>query len=141
MASSGKCLIVDENQVLQELQFKAVRSSGAGGQNVNKVASKVELHFQVEDSEGLSDEEKDLIFKKLKSKITNANELIIQCDESRSQHQNKEIVIKRFFEILKESLKKPKPRKKTKPSKASKLKRLREKKINAEKKNNRKNPL
>lgn len=132
---------MDENQVLQELQFKAVRSSGAGGQNVNKVASKVELHFQVEDSEGLSDEEKDLIFKKLKSKITNANELIIQCDESRSQHQNKEIVIKRFFEILKESLKKPKPRKKTKPSKASKLKRLREKKINAEKKNNRKNPL
>ena len=132
---------MDENQVLQELQFKAVRSSGAGGQNVNKVASKVELHFQVEDSEGLSDEEKDLIFKKLKSKITNANELIIQCDESRSQHQNKEIVIKRFFEIIKESLKKPKPRKKTKPSKASKLKRLREKKINAEKKNNRKNPL
>jgi ribosome-associated protein len=132
---------VDENRLLQEIDYKAVRSSGAGGQNVNKVSSKVELHFMLQDSQGLSEEEKERIGKKLQSRLTNSGELILQCDESRSQHKNKEIVTQRFLELIKEALKKPKPRKKTKPSKAAKLKRLREKKQISEKKASRKDPL
>ena len=132
---------MDENQLIEEVTYKAVRSSGAGGQNVNKVASKVELHFEVEASDAVSEEEKQRLINKLSSRLTKNNELILQSDESRSQHKNKELVTQRFLEIIKEALKKPKPRKKTKPSKASKLKRLRAKKIQAEKKANRQKPI
>jgi len=132
---------VEEQQLIQEVTYKAVRSSGAGGQNVNKVSSKVELHFFIEPSEALSEEEKALLLVKLQPRLTKNNELILQSDESRSQHKNKELVTQRFLEILREGLVKPKTRKKSKPSKASKLKRLREKKILSEKKKDRKNPL
>lgn len=132
---------MEEQQLIQEVTYKAVRSSGAGGQNVNKVSSKVELHFFIEPSEALSDEEKALLLVKLQPRLTKNNELILQSDESRSQHKNKELVTQRFLEILREGLVKPKARKKSKPSKASKLKRLREKKILSEKKKDRKNPL
>ena len=132
---------MEEQQLIQEVTYKAVRSSGAGGQNVNKVSSKVELHFFLETSEGLTEDEKALLLDKLQSRLTRNNELILQSDESWSQHKNKELVTKRFLEILRQGLVKPKVRKKSKPSKASKLKRLREKKILSEKKNNRKNPL
>lgn len=132
---------MDEKQILQETEYKAVRSSGAGGQNVNKVSSKVELHFMLAESQAFSEEEKQRINRKLQSRLTNAGELILQCDESRSQHRNKEIVTQRFLDLIKESLRKPKPRKKTKPTKAAKLKRLREKKKLSEKKSSRKDPL
>lgn len=132
---------MEEQQLIQEVTYKAVRSSGAGGQNVNKVSSKVELHFFIEPSEALSEEEKALLLVKLQPRLTKNNELILQSDESRSQHKNKELVTQRFLEILREGLVKPKTRKKSKPSKASKLKRLREKKILSEKKKDRKNPL
>jgi len=132
---------VEEQQLIQEVTYKAVRSSGAGGQNVNKVSSKVELHFFIEASEGLSEDEKALLLDKLQARLTKNNELILQSDESRSQHKNKELVTERFLEILRQGLVKPKVRKKSKPSKASKLRRLREKKILSEKKNNRRNPL
>ncbi|WP_424492483.1 alternative ribosome rescue aminoacyl-tRNA hydrolase ArfB [Salinimicrobium sp. GXAS 041] len=132
---------MDEKQLIREINYKAVRSSGAGGQNVNKVSSKVELHFTVSASEAFSEEEKNFILHKLKSRLTNSGELILQSDESRSQHRNKELVTKRFLNLVKEAVLKPKPRKKTKPSRAAKLKRLREKKKLSEKKNNRKDPL
>ncbi|HET8753323.1 MAG TPA: alternative ribosome rescue aminoacyl-tRNA hydrolase ArfB [Salinimicrobium sp.] len=132
---------MDENHLLREINYKAVRSSGAGGQNVNKVASKVELHFLLDSSEAFSEEEKELLLKNLQSRLTTSNELILQSDESRSQHQNKDLVTKRFLEIIQKGLIKPKIRKKTKPSKASKLRRLREKKLRAEKKSNRQDPL
>lgn len=121
--------------------YKAVRSSGAGGQHVNKVSSKVELHFFVDTSEAFSEEEKTRVLKKLASRLTNNNELILQSDTSRSQHKNKELVTKRFLELIQKALVKPKTRKKTKPTKASKLKRLKAKKITGEKKENRKDPL
>nr|WP_255702492.1 alternative ribosome rescue aminoacyl-tRNA hydrolase ArfB [Salinimicrobium sediminilitoris] len=127
--------------LIQEAEYKAVRSSGAGGQNVNKVSSKVELHFKLEDSQALSNEEKQLALKKLASRLTNSGELILQCDESRSQHKNKELVTRRFLTLVKESLIKPKVRKKTKTPRAAKLKRLREKKKLSEKKATRKDPL
>ena len=132
---------MDEKQLIQEVNYKAVRSSGAGGQNVNKVASKVELHFSVASSEAFSEEEKTRLLKKLQNRLTNDGELILQCEESRSQHKNKQLVTERFVELIKTSLIKPKPRKKTKPTKASKLKRLENKKIVSEKKAARKDPL
>ncbi|HET7361123.1 MAG TPA: alternative ribosome rescue aminoacyl-tRNA hydrolase ArfB [Salinimicrobium sp.] len=132
---------MDENKLIQEAGYKAVRSSGAGGQHVNKVSSKVELHFFVDTSEAFSEEEKARVLKKLESRLTNNNELILQSDTSRSQHKNKELVTKRFLELIQKALIKPKTRKKTKPTKASKLKRLKEKKITGEKKASRKDPL
>jgi len=95
----------------------------------------------VEASEGLSEEEKSRILNKLASRITKDHLLILQSEESRSQHKNKALVIAKFLELLRENIKKPKPRKKTKPSKAAKLKRLKAKKINAEKKARRNDPL
>ena len=127
--------------IIQELQFKAVRSSGAGGQHVNKVASKIELFFDVTNSSAISDDEKTLILKNLKSKLTKDNVLILSCDESRSQHKNKELVIEKFLTLIVNSLKIPKKRKATKPTKSSIDKRIEKKKNLALKKVLRKNPL
>lgn len=124
--------------ILSEVQYKAVRSSGPGGQNVNKVSSKVVLSFSIEESQGLNDEEKEIIKQKLNSKLTTEFVLILNCDEDRSQLKNKEIVTKRFIDILEKALIKPKPRKKTKVPKSVIEKRLKEKKSNSEIKNNRK---
>lgn len=132
---------MDEAKITRELSFKAVRSSGAGGQHVNKTSSKVELYFDLQASEGISEEEKARLLKKLASRLTRENILILHSEESRSQHKNKDLVIAKFFDLLRQNIKKPKPRKKTKPSKAAKLKRLKKKKINAEKKARRSDPL
>ena len=126
--------------IIKELNFKAVRSSGAGGQHVNKVSSKVELNFDLINSIALSLEEKELLQKKLKTRLTKEFILILQCDESRSQHKNKEIVIKRFFEVITNGLIVPKKRKPTKPSKSSIKKRLEKKKKQAFKKVFRRKP-
>jgi len=131
---------MNQEVLLSELQFKAVRSSGAGGQNVNKVASKVELTFSLDDSLGLSDEEKYLLKQTIASRLTKDNFLLLQCDESRSQHKNKTLVIERFFKVIEEGLVVPKQRKPTKVPKQVKIKRLKTKRIASEKKANRKPP-
>ncbi len=123
-----------------ELQFKAVRSSGAGGQHVNKVSSKVELSFDLVNSNGLSEEEKELLQKNLSTKLTKEGVLQINSSESRSQHRNKELVIQRFFEVISSGLIRPKQRKATKPSKASVQKRLQNKQNQSNKKRLRKKP-
>ncbi len=115
-------------RIIHELNFKAVRSSGAGGQHVNKVSSKIELIFDLQNSSELTDDEKILLTKNLQSKLTKENVLLLQCDESRSQHKNKEIVIERFLELIKNGLKVPKKRKATKPTKSSVEKRIEKKK-------------
>ena len=125
---------------VQELNFKAVRSSGAGGQHVNKVSTKVELTFDVFHSDALSVNEKERIYRKLGSKLTKENVLQLQCDETRSQHKNKELVVKRFLELLDNALKIKKKRRKTKPSKSAIEKRLNSKKKQALKKANRGRP-
>ena len=132
---------MNAKDIIRELQFKAVRSSGAGGQHVNKVSSKVELTFDVENSISLSEKEKDLLYKNLTTKLTKEKILILFCDESRSQHRNKELVVERFLELLAAGLTRPKKRKKTKPSKESVKKRLDNKKKLSEKKTNRKKLL
>jgi ribosome-associated protein len=95
---------VNADTLISELIFKAVRSSGSGGQHVNKVSSKMELHFNLDSSESFSDEEKQLLLQTLSNRLTKDNRLILQCDETRSQHKNKELVIKRFLNLIKEGL-------------------------------------
>lgn len=131
---------MNKTDILRELQFKAVRSSGAGGQHVNKVSTKIELVFDLEASAALSDIEKERITSKLSSRLTKENVLLLQCDESRSQHKNKALVIKRFLETIENALKVPKKRRKTKPSRSSIEKRLKSKKKSAQKKANRSKP-
>ncbi len=131
---------MDSQYLRNELSFKAIRSSGAGGQHVNKVSSKVELTFDLDCSEVLTIEEKELLHKSLASKLTKNHLLLLQCDESRSQHKNKEIVIKRFLDLITKGLIQPKKRKATRPSKASIRKRLTSKKKLSEKKGSRKKP-
>ncbi|RAJ14000.1 alternative ribosome rescue aminoacyl-tRNA hydrolase ArfB [Arenibacter echinorum] len=126
--------------IIQELKFKAVRSSGAGGQHVNKVSSKVELTFDLENSMALTEHEKNRLLKKLSSKLSKENILLMQCEETRSQHKNKELVIKKFLETLEANLVVPKRRRKTKPSRSAIEKRLKGKKKAALKKVNRSKP-
>ncbi len=131
---------MNKERIIQELNFKAVRSSGPGGQNVNKVSTKVELSFDPQSSEGLSEAEKKRALLKLGSRLTKDGILQLQCEESRSQHKNKELVIKRFFDMLANALKVPKVRKKTKPSRSAIEKRLKSKRKAAQKKANRGRP-
>jgi ribosome-associated protein len=131
---------MDKNILLNELQFKAVKSSGAGGQHVNKVSSKITLFFNLENALGISNDERERLKIKLASKLTKENVLIISCDESRSQHKNKELVIKRFFKLIEENVKIAKKRKPTKPSKAAIKKRAENKQRTSVKKALRKRP-
>ena len=115
-------------ELLKEIEFKFVRSSGPGGQNVNKVSSKVELYFDLKNTNNISEENKLTLQDKLINYLSKDGVLVLKCDESRSQHKNKEIVIQRFIELLKVNLKKKIPRKKTRPNKQSIQKRLDNKK-------------
>ena len=131
---------MNSENILKELNFKATRSSGAGGQHVNKTSSKIELSFDLENTLSLSDSEKELLKTKLSSKLTKENVLILFCEETRSQHRNKEISIKRFLELLKINLMRPKKRQKTKPSKGALKRRVETKKRTSIKKTLRKKP-
>jgi len=128
------------SEIIKELKFKAIRSSGAGGQHVNKTSSKIELTFDLENSRALSNREKETLKEKLASKLTKEHQLIIFCEETRSQHKNKELAIKRFLRLLKKSLIKPKKRKPTKPSRSSIIKNVEKNKRNSLKKALRKKP-
>ena len=127
-------------KLIKELTFKAIRSSGAGGQHVNKTSSKIVLFFDILKSGNLSIDEKELLLKNLHTKLTKENILILNCDESRSQHKNKEIAIARFLKIITEGLKVQKPRKATKIPRSVIRKRLESKKKLAFKKANRRKP-
>jgi len=131
---------MEAEKIISELQFKAVRSSGAGGQNVNKVSSKVVLTFNLSSSQSLSEVEKLLLSEKLKTKLTSEGLLILNCDEDRSQVKNKEIVIKRFLKLIQNALIIPKKRKPTKIPRSVIEKRLKSKRTTSERKQNRKRP-
>ncbi len=138
--AQGDIKVMNTEKLIKELSFKAIRSSGPGGQHANKVSSKIELSFDIKASKELSDEQKELLLKNISNRLTKENILILFCDESRSQHKNKEIVIDRFKEIIKKGLIVPKKRKATKPSKASIKKRLDSKKKTSIRKSNRRKP-
>ena len=115
------------------------RSSGPGGQNVNKVSSKVELRFNIVDSQLLTEIEKEMIFLNLTNKINSEGELSIVSQTERSQLQNKEITIEKFYKLIGKALAPLKVRKATKPTFTSKVNRLESKRINSRKKSFRKN--
>lgn len=131
---------MESNKIISELQYKAVRSSGAGGQNVNKVSSKVVLSFDLKNSQALSDEEKLRLETKLSSRLTSDLVLILNCDEDRSQLKNKAIVTKRFLDIITAGLVIPKIRKATKIPKSVIRKRIKDKKNLSEIKKSRRKP-
>lgn len=127
-------------KIISELSFKAVRSSGAGGQNVNKVSSKVVLTFDLKNSKALTEDEKILVKTKLSSRLTTDAVLVLNCNEDRSQFRNKEIVIKRFLDLIKNALFIPKERKPTKIPKSVIRKRIKDKKSLSDVKKNRRKP-
>jgi ribosome-associated protein len=128
---------LDERDFAAELHYSASRSSGPGGQHVNKVSTKMELRFHVASSSLLSDDEKNLIAEKLAGRINAAGELVLVSQSERSQLQNKEKVTEKFFTLLARALTPRKKRKPTKPSKASKEERLEVKRQQSEKKERR----
>lgn len=118
----------------REFLFTTSRSGGPGGQHVNKTETKVELRFHVDNSELLNADEKELVKEKQNRRINSEGFLQVFAQEYRSQKQNKELAIKRFYHYLDESLKKKKKRLPTKPSKKTVEKRLLGKKKLGEKK-------
>ncbi len=126
------------HQLINELEFKATRSSGPGGQHVNKVSTKIELRFNVTNSEVLSNIEKVKINDKNKNIINSEGELVITDQSSRSQFKNKESATKRFIELIEKALKRVKKRVPTRPTLSSKIRRVEDKKRLSSKKDLRK---
>lgn len=114
--------------LVTEFHFSTSRSGGKGGQHVNTTESKVELKFNIAASHFLTLEQKEWLLEKLHNKLDSEGHLRIYESSGRSQHDNKEKLVKKAFAFLSNALKKPKKRKATKPSKASKAKRLDKKK-------------
>jgi ribosome-associated protein len=125
----------------KEISYKTSRSGGKGGQNVNKVSSKVELLFSVDNSLLFNDEEKELINQKLQSRFNKDGLIQVICDEERSQYLNKEKAVERLVLLLTRALHQPKIRKATKVSKAAKMARLDKKRLNSVKKESRRKRL
>ncbi len=120
-----------------EFTFKTSRSSGPGGQHVNKTDSRVELRFNPQKSELLSDDQKEILLQKLSSQLTSDGDLIVVCQQERSQYKNKALAIEKLYELLHKALRPVKKRKATKPTRASIQKRMELKKQTAEKKKRR----
>ncbi len=120
-----------------ELYFTASRSSGAGGQNVNKVSTRITLWFDILNSPSLSEEEKQQILKKLSTRINKAGVLWVNAQQTRSQAVNRELALQRFVELLAQSLIKPRFRKKTRIPRRVQEERIAEKKRRGRVKENR----
>ncbi len=125
---------IEQMNFLPELKFKTSRSGGSGGQNVNKVSTKVELNFDVLNSDLLDAQQKIKVLKKQEKRISKEGILQIVVQTERTQLGNKRLAIEKFYELIKKSFVEKKKRKATKPGKAAKERRLKEKKMQGEKK-------
>lgn len=123
-----------------ELQLGFARSGGPGGQNVNKVESKVEVRWRPSDSSVLSDADRAWLLGKLSSRLTAAGELIVISERTRDQSRNREDALDKLADIVRAALVRPKPRKQTRPSKGARERRLAEKKHQSERKKHRRVP-
>ena len=131
---------LEKEKLQSEIRYSATKSSGPGGQNVNKVNTSVELRFSIFESTILNETQKQIILLKLKNRINAVGELILVSRSARSQLQNKIKVTEKFFELLEKALTPVKRRKRTKPTLASREKRLEKKKNLSQKKERRKPP-
>lgn len=129
--------IKNPNDFYREFKFQTSRSSGPGGQHVNKVSSRVELRFDVRESQLLEESDKAILFSKLATRINNDGILSIVVQADRSQLRNKQLAVEKFFELLTKTFTPVKKRRPTKPSRGSKERRLKAKRIGAEKKTRR----
>jgi ribosome-associated protein len=126
--------------IIKEVKFKAALSGGKGGQNVNKVNTKVELYWTPYESEVLTEDQKNKVISKLAKKLSGEGELRLVAEEERSQLKNKELVKEKFYKLIADCFKEKKIRKSTKPTKSSVEKRLGSKSKIKNKKDNRKKP-
>ena len=124
--------MINKSLVEQELIFKAVRSGGKGGQNVNKVATCVQLYFDLSKTQAFDENSKQKLATKLANRISIDSILMLDCSETRSQLKNKELVLKKFYTIIQNALTEQKKRIKTKTPESVKLKRLSDKKNRSE---------
>ena len=127
-----------DRDFFREFRYSATRSSGAGGQNVNKVNSRVELRFSVKESKILSDDEKELVFYNLATRINSEGELVISSQTERSQYLNKVEVTERFYKLIAQAITKPEERIPSVPSRAAVIKRMKDKIKQSQKKQRRK---
>ena len=118
--------------LVKEIKFKAIRSSGKGGQNVNKVSSKIELRFNLVDSEVFDNQEKEILLTKLSRYFNDDGVLVLFSDNERSQYLNKKDALERFFHLVNKALIVKKKRIKTKATRASKERKLKTKLLRSE---------
>ena len=128
---------ISKEKLLKEISFKTSRSGGKGGQNVNKVSSKVELNFEIQASDLFTDSQKLLLSEKLSNRINSEGILQVITEEERSQYFNKERSVQKLIALIKLALHQPKPRKATRPKRSVIEKRLKSKQLNSVKKINR----
>jgi len=133
-------LIFNQYKLLTELEYKAVKASGPGGQHVNKTSTKILLSWSLKNSVVFNNEQKELLRTRLASRLNSRGILQLSCSESRSQVNNKQLATSRFFALIDEALIPEKERKATRPSRAVKQKRLDTKKKQSAKKTNRRKP-
>ena len=133
-------LKINPEELHPEITFQTARSGGKGGQNVNKVETKVELRLDIPNSQVLSDEQKEFLLRKLANKLTNEGVLILTHQTERSQLANKDRVIQKFDRLIREAFIVPRRRRATRPTLASKRRRIQTKKQRSETKKLRRKP-